>query len=78
MIWLLVGKGILPCSAKTPWKIVKLAKDQNIEVIPDEMYLFGAKINHDCLPDTLAEYFNTKITTITEGCGDKRSQVVQS
>ena len=41
-----IQREIKPCSSKSLWNAVKIAKDQDTSQIPDEMHLNEQKVNH--------------------------------
>ena len=46
----------------TLWEVVKIAKDQNIDELPDQMNLNGIQISNEDLAEQLACMFEKKIT----------------
>ena len=58
--------GILPGNSKTLWDAVKIAKDQNVESLPDIMSINETKIKSCDLPMEFAKFFKDKISQITE------------
>ena len=61
----LVRKGILPGNSKTLWDAVKIAKNQNVPSLPDNMSLNDVTICESDLPLQFAEFFKNKIENIT-------------
>ena len=60
----LIRRGILPGNSKTLWDAVKKAKDQNLNMIPEEMFHNNTLIATDLLPDQFGNFFTTKVTSI--------------
>ena len=54
--------GILPGNSKSLWTSVKIAKDLNIQKIPEKMKLNGADVDNADIPDKFASFFKDKIT----------------
>ena len=59
-----VRLGIIPGNNKSLWTSVKLAKDMNIQQIPENLTLDNTVINEDDIPDVFASFFKNKITNI--------------
>ena len=57
-----VRLGILPGNSKSLWTSVKIAKDLNIQKIPEKMKLNGADVDNVDIPDKFASFFKDKIT----------------
>ena len=56
-----IRRGILPGNSKSLWTAVRLAKNQNIESFPKNVYDNGVKISENNVPDTVAEFFDNKV-----------------
>ena len=59
-----VRQGIKPGNSKTLWEAVKIANDQNIEYIPDQMKQNGSIIPNENLAEEFACMFEKKIKDI--------------
>ena len=59
-----VRRGISPGDTKSLWKAVKIAKDQNVNELPNQMFHQNVKIDNKCLPETFAAFFENKVETI--------------
>ena len=59
-----VRQGIKPGNNKTLWDAVKIAKDQNIEDLPDKMNLNGKSIANNNLAEAFADMFEKKVNEI--------------
>ena len=62
-----VRQGLIPGNNKTLWDSVKIAKDLNINKLPDNMFLNVDPIPASELPDKFAEFFKNKIDSIVQG-----------
>ena len=56
-----VRRGILPGNSKSLWTAVRIAKDQNIETFPKNIFKNGVKIPEVNIPDVVAEFFDNKV-----------------
>ena len=56
-----IRRGILPGNSKSLWTAVRLAKNQNIESFPKNIYENGIKIPDNNVPDRVAEFFDNKV-----------------
>ena len=59
-----VRLGIIPGNSKSLWTAVKLAKDLNIQNIPNKMTLSNVEIEKQDIPDAFASFFKNKISQI--------------
>ena len=59
-----VRQGIKPGNSKTLWEAVKIAKDQNIEDLPEKMNLNSVTIANEDLAEQFANMFEKKINDI--------------
>ena len=59
-----VRRGIIPGNSKTLWDAVNVAKDRNIEDLPQKMYKNNTHIPNSELPDVFANYFDSKVCNI--------------
>ena len=59
-----VRLGIIPGNSKSLWTSVKMAKDINIQKIPENMKLNDVNVDCDDLPDKFASFFKDKITAL--------------
>ena len=61
-----VRQGIKPGNNKTLWDAVKIAKNLNIEELPDQMNLHGVPISNEVLAEEFANMFEKKIEDIVQ------------
>ena len=59
-----IRQGLIPGNNKTLWDSVKIAKDLNINKLPETMTLNNVSVKSENLPDEFASYFKMKIETI--------------
>ena len=59
-----IRQGLTPGNNKTLWDSVKIAKEQNINKLPEKMTYNNLPIDSKDLPDVFARHFKTKISTI--------------
>ena len=59
-----VRKKIIPGNSKTLWDAVKIAKNINIPIIPNNMTLNDNPIQFADLPDVFADFFHEKVNKI--------------
>ena len=62
----LVRRGIKPGNSKTLWDAVNLAKNCNIETIPESLTLNNIKLNPKDRAQAFANYFKEKVQTIVD------------
>ena len=55
---------ITPGNSKSLWDAVKLAKNINIQQMPQQMFKNNVPINDENLPDEFAEFFKLKVQNI--------------
>ena len=60
-----VRRGILPGNSKSLWEAVRISKDLNPTLMPDEMFLNQTKIPIKSLPTAFGDYFSDKVSSIT-------------
>ena len=58
-----VRRGILPGNSKTLWNVVHIAKDTNIQTLPNKMFLDSNEIPSLERADAFAKFFDTKVTS---------------
>ena len=56
-----VRKGIIPGNSASLWKAVNIAKDLGVSAVPDLLYLNGVEVGDGLIPDTFAQFFQSKI-----------------
>ena len=61
-----VRRNMIPGNTKSLWDAVKIAKDKNIEKMPNQMFMEGRPIKNEELPDTFANQFEDKINKIVD------------
>ena len=61
----MVRQGIIPGNNKTLWEAVKIAKDLNIDDLPDEMKLDGKTIPKEEIAEEFAKMFEQKVKDIS-------------
>ena len=59
-------RGNLPGNSKSLWDAVRIAKDQNIPSLPDNMSFNDKTISSTELPTEFAKFFQNKIKFITD------------
>jgi hypothetical protein len=64
--WKSVRREIIPGNSGSLWKAVKIARDVNITMIPNSLYLEGILVPNSEAPETFASLFNNKIKKVLE------------
>ena len=62
----MVRRGIKPGNSKTLWDAVNLAKNCNIETIPESLTLNNIKLNPNDRAQAFANFFKEKVQTIVD------------
>ena len=60
-----VRRNIYPGNSASLWNAVKKSRDVNPDDLPNTLYVNNEKINAWELPDKIANYFNTKIGSLS-------------
>ena len=60
-----IRRNIIPGNSKSLWDAVKIAKDINLDPLPEEMYHNQNKISQSTLSGAFAQFFSDKVTSIT-------------
>ena len=63
-----IRRGIIPSNTKSLWDAVKMAKEEEISPIPNEMTLGMKNYYGDQIPEAFAQHFTDKVATIRETC----------
>ena len=56
-----VRKRIVPGNSGSLWKAVNIAKDVGVCGIPDRLHLRGVPVGDGLIPDTFADFFESKV-----------------
>ena len=60
-----VRKGIIPGNSASLWKVVNIAKDLGVSVVPDHFHLKVVVAGDGLIPDTFAHFFESKVRSLT-------------
>ena len=59
-----IRRKIIPGNSKSLWQAVKIAKDVNIPMLPTSMNFNNQPVHSNDLPDTFAQFFQSKVSSI--------------
>ena len=59
-----VRRSIVPGNSQSLWKAVKIARDVNTSVLPNQLYLEDVIVNANDQPDTFARFFDSKVRRV--------------